>query len=70
MNSTLQPAQTGMANVDANPYSSRLADAPRKIIGSASGIVHQLLKMLNAGTADVDRWGVVIKGLLGLGLFG
>jgi hypothetical protein len=48
---------------------ARPDDARPKIIHSSSGIVPQLLDMLNTGTADFDRWRVGVKGLLMLGLF-
>ncbi|KAJ7930462.1 hypothetical protein B0H13DRAFT_2309422 [Mycena leptocephala] len=44
-------------------------DAVPQIIHSSSGIVHELLNMLNTGAADVDRWRVGVKGLLTLNLF-
>ncbi|KAJ6600382.1 hypothetical protein DFH09DRAFT_1355676 [Mycena vulgaris] len=39
------------------------------IILASSGIVHELLNMMKAGTTDFDRWHVGLKGLLALGLF-
>jgi hypothetical protein len=44
-------------------------DAREKIVQSTSGIVPELLNMLNAGTTDIDRWQIGVKGLLALRLF-
>ncbi|KAJ7089486.1 armadillo-type protein [Mycena crocata] len=44
-------------------------DALPKIIHSSSGIVHELLQMLNTGAADIGRWRIGVEGLLALRLF-
>jgi hypothetical protein len=54
-------------NINSNSLSAD--DALPQIIHSSSGIVHELLNMLNTGAADVDRWRIGVKGLLTLNLF-
>jgi hypothetical protein len=50
-------------------HSFRLDDTRAAIINPISGIVHELLKMMKAGTADFDGWQAGLKGLLALGLY-
>jgi hypothetical protein len=48
---------------------NRLLDGAGGIrINSASGIVSELLNMLRAGAADLDRWETGLRGLSVLGL--
>jgi hypothetical protein len=61
--------RTHSSEVNINSNSLSADDALPQIIHSSSGIVHELLNMLNTGAADADRWRIGVKGLLTLNLF-